>query len=594
MKYFFKYISLLLCVFVVERVAGQPLHPDCTNRISNWEKIAPYFVPPVEFKDQFGEYRSPLKFCSGETVQHKKDWIERRKEIRNCWMEMMGEWPPLLENQEFEIIGKEKREDFTQFKVRFYWTPNEQTEGYLLVPDKKGKKPAVITVYYEPETAIGIGSKPYRDFAYQLTKRGFVTLSLGTAETTGNKTYSIYYPSREDAGIQPVSALAYAAANALEALSKVTDVDRDRIGIVGHSYGGKWAMFASCLYDKFAAAVWIDPGIVFDETKGSAVNYWEPWYLGYYAPPWGNIWNKNGMNAKGLYPILRSKGRDLHELHALMAPRPFLVSGGSSDPVERWIALNHTVAVNKLLGYTDRVAMSNRAQHSPDVQSNETVYSFLEWSLAEKGQWQPLFKTAQDTVNWTSMREETPFPNKGWIVKKKELILLPAQKGGDMVSKRKYSDFELKLEFKMTKLVNSGVKYFVHQMFNNENKRTEWIGFEYQIIDDFHRDEIGGFNDDKGSTAALYLLYAPDKNKKLKPLGTWNSLRIKVQGNKVEHWLNGEMVVSADIDSDEFKDRVQVTKFKNYDDFGKKRDGHILLQDHGSQIHYRNIMIKEL
>ncbi|MFA6795879.1 MAG: prolyl oligopeptidase family serine peptidase, partial [Proteiniphilum sp.] len=285
-------------------------------------------------------------------------------------------------NQEFEILSSTKREDFTQHKVRFYWTPNEQTEGYLLIPDKKGSKPAVVTVFYEPETAAGIDGKPFRDFAYQMVKRGFVTLSIGTTETTKNKTYSIYYPDRENARMQPLSALAYAAANAWEALAKVNDVDSSRIGIVGHSYGGKWAMFASCLYDKYAASVWIDPGIVFDETKGSGVNYWEPWYLGYYQPPWTDTWNKNGGSGKGLYPRLKKEGYDLHELHALMAPRPFLVSGGSSDPLERWIPLNHAIAVNRLLGYHNRVAMSNRPDHSPNRESNEIVYSFLEWFLS--------------------------------------------------------------------------------------------------------------------------------------------------------------------------------------------------------------------
>jgi dienelactone hydrolase len=135
-----------------------------------------------------------------------------------------------------------------------------------LIPDKEGKKPAVITVFYEPETAAGIGGKPYRDFALQLAKRGFITLSLGTSETTKNKTYSIYYPNIADASMQPLSALAFAAANAWEALAKVDNVDSTKIGIVGHSYGGKWAMFASCLYDKFACSAWVDPGIVFDET----------------------------------------------------------------------------------------------------------------------------------------------------------------------------------------------------------------------------------------------------------------------------------------------------------------------------------------
>lgn len=349
---------------------------------NSWRTIAPYFYPPKEYEYSFHGYRTPLQFYDGSPVKDKADWKKRREEIRSRWTKMMGEWPPVLNQQEFEFIGKEKREDFMQYRVRFYWTPNEQTEGYLLIPDKKGKKPAVISVFYEPETAAGIGGTPYRDFAYQLVKRGFVSLSLGTSETTKNKTYSIYYPNRENATVQPLSALAYAAANALEALSKVENVDAERIGIVGHSYGGKWAMFASCLYEKFACAAWVDPGIVFDETKGAGVNYWEPWYLGYYPPPWNQTWSKTGENARGLYPKLQQEGYDLHELHALMAPRPFLVSGGSSDPLERWIPLNHTIAVNKLLGYTHRVAMTNRPEHSPNAESNKVLYAFFEWFLA--------------------------------------------------------------------------------------------------------------------------------------------------------------------------------------------------------------------
>lgn len=346
-----------------------------------WGQIATYFEPPSEYKNVYGDYRSPLLFYNGDSVKTKKDWQKRRAEIRSRWMDLMGEWPAIMTEQHFEIIDTVYREDFTQHTVRFYWTPNQQTEGYLLIPNTEGKKPAVITVFYEPETAIGLSDKPNRDFAYQLTKRGFVTLSLGTTQTTKDKTYSIYYPNIENATMQPLSALAFAAANAWEALAKVEDVDSTRIGITGHSYGGKWAMFASCLYDKFACAAWSDPGIVFDETKGSGVNYWEPWYLGYYPPPWNKTWSKTSSGNNGLYSQLIQENFDLHELHALMAPRPFLVSGGSGDPIERWTALNHSVAINKLLGYDNRVAMTNRAEHSPNEESNEVLNLFFEWGL---------------------------------------------------------------------------------------------------------------------------------------------------------------------------------------------------------------------
>lgn len=348
---------------------------------SVWERIAPYFSPPDSLKNYYGDYISPLIFKNGNKVKDAGDWEERRKEILQQWHGMMGQWPALLENQELKVLESKKREDFTQHTVSFEWVPGQTTKGYLLIPEGEGEFPAVITVFYEPETAIGLGDKPFRDFAYQLVKRGFVTLSLGTTETTNNKTYSIYYPSIDSATVQPLSMLAYAAANAWHVLSKVPEVDATRIGIAGHSYGGKWALFASALFDKFACAVWSDPGIVFQQDRPS-INYWEPWYLGYHPRPW----RKRGLPTadnpmKGLYPELLKKGHDLHELHALMAPRPFLVSGGSEDPIQQWIPLNHTIAVNRLLGYENRVAMTNRPEHSPNEESNEVIYLFFEHFL---------------------------------------------------------------------------------------------------------------------------------------------------------------------------------------------------------------------
>lgn len=335
-----------------------------------------YARPPASLKEDRGDYRSPLLFADGTPVRSPDDWKRRREQLRRQWQSLLGPWPDLITEPEVQTLETQQRDGFVQHRVRFQWTPNENTTGYLLVPDQPGPHPAVITVYYEPETAIGQG-REFRDFAEQLTRRGFVTLSIGTSEATAAKEYSLYHPSIDKATVQPLSMLAYAAANAYHVLASHDDVDDRRIGIVGHSFGGKWGMFASCLFDRFACAAWSDPGIVFDESR-SSVNYWEPWYLGYHPKPWrkrGVISDDNP--ARGLYVKLRRDERDLHELHALMAPRPFLVSGGSEDPIGRWRALNHSRDVNRLLGYENRVLMTNRPDHSPNADSNEMIYRFF-------------------------------------------------------------------------------------------------------------------------------------------------------------------------------------------------------------------------
>ena len=338
---------------------------------------ASIFIPPEECRGKLGRYRSPLIFNDGSRAKTPADWTRRRTEIRSDWMKLMGAWPALITKPRVEVLGEARRENFRQIKVRFKWTPVEFTTGYLLIPDGRGKRPAAVTVFYEPETAIGLGTRPHRDFALQLARRGFVALSIGSTEATLNRTYATYYPSIDKATVQPLSMLGCAAANAWHVLAQRPEVDDQRIGIVGHSYGGKWAMFASCLFEKFACAAWSDPGIVFD-TRPS-VNYWEPWYLGWHPRPWRKRGVPTADNpARGLYPELLRAGRDLHELHALMAPRPFLVSGGSEDPPSRWEALNHSIVVNDLLGAKNRVAMTNRPGHSPNGQSNNDIYNFFE------------------------------------------------------------------------------------------------------------------------------------------------------------------------------------------------------------------------
>jgi dienelactone hydrolase len=349
-----------------------------------WSRLRPYFSPPEIFQRQYGNLRSPLRFYDGREVKSKKDWAVRRQEIRTRWMALMGPWPDLISHPQYSLLDSSLRENFIQYKIRFYWRPDETTDGYLLIPLKKGKKPAVITVFYEPETAIGL-RKPFVDFAYQLARKGFVTLSIGTPAVSKEKPFAQYYPDYDHATVQPLSMLACLSANAWHLLADRPEVDSTRIGIMGHSYGSKWAMFSSCLFDKFACAVWSDGGVVFDRTRPN-VNYWDPWYLGYTAPPPPDGGGDKGPDSGlGLYPKLIAGGYDLQELQALMAPRPFLVSGGSEDGQGRWVVLNHAVAVNQLLGYGNRVGMTNRPDHTPTSASNEIAFLFFQYFLQDDG-----------------------------------------------------------------------------------------------------------------------------------------------------------------------------------------------------------------
>ena len=363
---------------------AEPVTPAQSD--SAWPEIKEYFSPPPEYSELQDRYPVPLRFSDGSVVQTPADWQRRRTELLDEWTDHLGTWPDLITDPEVEILATQRSDGLTKQRIRFHWTPNETTTGYLLTPSGAGPRPAVVTVFYEPETAIGEGTSKYRDFAIQLARRGFVALSIGTTDATAAREYALYYPSIEDAHVAPLSMLGCAAANAWHVLAKQPSVDPARIGIVGHSFGGKWGMFAACLFDRFACAAWSDPGIVFDDSRPS-VNYWEPWYLGYHPKPWrrrGLITTENP--ARGLYPRLREQGVDLHELHALMAPRPFLVSGGSEDPIERWNALNSTVAVNRVLGFENRVAMTNRPDHSPNPDSNEVIYKFFQHFLIDEAQ----------------------------------------------------------------------------------------------------------------------------------------------------------------------------------------------------------------
>ncbi|PYK00047.1 MAG: hypothetical protein DME23_08330, partial [Verrucomicrobia bacterium] len=260
-------------------------------------ELAEFFAPPKQYQSDFAKFRSPFVFADGRLVRTPADWQRRRAEIRSTWHKIMGPWPALIEKPRVEVVNTTHRENIAQHQLRIEVAlGGEMVDALLLVPAGElpaHKCPAVLVVYYDAETGAGLGA-PLRDYGWQLAKRGFVTLSIGKpnaridfGDHSRPRGEPYLGPVGKPVRVQPLSALAYAAANAHTVLAQRPEVDPARIGIVGHSFGGKWAMFASCLYDKFTCAVWSDPGIVFDErdrrkeNPSGSVNYWDVWYLGF-------------------------------------------------------------------------------------------------------------------------------------------------------------------------------------------------------------------------------------------------------------------------------------------------------------------------
>ena len=177
------------------------------------------------------------------------------------------------------------------------------------------------------------------------------------------------------------------------------------------------------------------------------------------------------------------------------------------------------------------------------------------------------------------------FPDKGWIIEDNCLKHEVKGGGGDIITKNKYEEFDFRFEWKVAKGANSGVKYFIIRDRGS-------LGHEYQVLDDAnHPDGAKGAN---RQTAAFYDVLDPAKDKPLKPIGEFNSSRILVKGNNVKHFLNGKVVLTYKLGSDELKSAIAKSKFKNLKVFGQRLAGHILLQDHGDAVWYRNIRIRDL
>jgi hypothetical protein len=164
--------------------------------------------------------------------------------------------------------------------------------------------------------------------------------------------------------------------------------------------------------------------------------------------------------------------------------------------------------------------------------------------------------------------------------------------GGDLMTEATFEDFELSLEWKISPGGNSGVKYNVSEEISRANPPPQAaIGFEYQILDD--RTHPDAANGPTRTAAALYDLIAPE-GKVLRPVGEFNEARVVFRGRHGEHWLNGVKVLEFDLDTPQFAALVAASKFRDIPGFAEKRSGHLVLQDHGDAVWFRNIKIRSI
>jgi hypothetical protein len=223
-------------------------------------------------------------------------------------------------------------------------------------------------------------------------------------------------------------------------------------------------------------------------------------------------------------------------------------------------------------------------------------------TAAEKTAGWRLLWDGRTTDGWRSAKSET-FPAKGWEIKDGVLSVLASggaesAAGGDIITRERFSEFELVLDFKITPGANSGIKYYcqpnLDPITGSGAKTTTGsaIGLEFQILDDARHPDAKLGCDGNRTIASLYDLMPASASKQPNPIGEWNTARVLVRGSHVEHWLNGAKVLEYERGGEEFRKCVKTSKYKTIPGFGEWADGHILLQDHGNDVSFRNVKIR--
>ena len=211
--------------------------------------------------------------------------------------------------------------------------------------------------------------------------------------------------------------------------------------------------------------------------------------------------------------------------------------------------------------------------------------------------WKLLFN-GENSEGWQSARNLGTFPSEGWTIQDGILSVNKGDGGestggGDIITTRRYRNFALKVEFKLTPGANSGIKYFVDPETNKGAGSA--IGCEFQVLDDkLHPDAKLGVKGNRTMGSLYDLIPAPKGEWENYTIDGWQRALIIVNGKHVEHWLNGHKLLEYERDTQMWNALVAYSKYKDWPNFGNAAEGYILLQDHGDEVSYRNVKILEL
>lgn len=201
----------------------------------------------------------------------------------------------------------------------------------------------------------------------------------------------------------------------------------------------------------------------------------------------------------------------------------------------------------------------------------------------DNSKWTALFD-GKSTEAFRGFKQES-FPVQSWGVEAGALRSLPT-KEVDLVTRERFEDFELELEWKVAEAANSGIMFHVSE----DEPETYMTGPEMQIVDDANTKDG---KQPKNSAGSLYALLGPT-NKRCHPAGEWNRVRLLVRGPHVEHWMNDVMILQYELGSEPLKALIADSKFKAWPRFAREKSGHIALQNHGGSVWFRNIRVRRL